>query len=180
MRQQEFLNAMLSQAPTAATSVEDGLAIAERIGMRLALKPAYVFEFIHYWVHPGKLDESWRPVATKLQASIGKIGIDVLKANWPNLNKGARPLVFMCHASEDKPAVRKFASMLDLAGFDPWLDSEQILPGQSWDAEIRKAMRRSDAVVIFLSTRSQKRGYVQQEVLRALDEAERQPEGTIF
>jgi len=143
MRQQEFLNAMLSQAPTAATSIEDRLAIVERIGRRLALKPVYVFELIHYWVYPGELDESWKPVAIQLQASIGQIGIDVLKANWPNSNKGSRPLVFMCHASEDKDTVRKFTTMLDLAGFDPWLDSEQILPGQSWDTEIRKAMQRS-------------------------------------
>ena len=90
------------------------------------------------------------------------------------------PLVFLCHASEDKPAVRRYAARLIDAGFRIWLDEENLLPGQDWDAEIRNAIGCSSAVVVFLSPRSQKRGYVQREILRVLDEAERQPEGTIF
>jgi len=33
---------------------------------------------------------------------------------------------------------------------------------------------------VFLSEKSRKRGYIQKEVLRVLDEAERQPEGNNF
>jgi hypothetical protein len=90
------------------------------------------------------------------------------------------PLVFICHASEDKVAVRTYAVRLREAGFATWLDEEQLLPGQEWDVEIRKAIARSNAVIVFLSTKSQKRGYVQREIVLVLEEAERQPEGTIF
>jgi len=89
-------------------------------------------------------------------------------------------LVFLCHASEDKAVVRIYASRLAEAGFGTWLDEEELLPGQEWDLEIRKAIRRSTAVIVFLSSKSEKRGYVQKEISRVLDEAERQPEGKIF
>jgi formylglycine-generating enzyme required for sulfatase activity len=89
--------------------------------------------------------------------------------------------VFLCHASGDKPAVRKLYHRLRGAGFDPWLDEEKLLPGQEWQLEIPKAVRSSDVVVICLSRRAvTKAGYVQKEIRYALDLADEQPEGTIF
>jgi hypothetical protein len=63
---------------------------------------------------------------------------------------------------------------------DTWLDEEALLPDQDWDVEIRKAIERSCAVIVFLSARTQKRGYIQKEIARVLDESDRQSEGTIF
>ena len=58
---------------------------------------------------------------------------------------------------------------------DPWLDEKKLLGGQDWDLEIRRALRRSDAVVICLSQRSiSKVGYVNKEIKRALDIADEQ------
>ncbi len=38
--------------------------------------------------------------------------------------------VFLCHASDDKPAVRKlYASLKSVSWIDPWLDEENFLPG---------------------------------------------------
>lgn len=88
--------------------------------------------------------------------------------------------IFLCHASEDKEAVRALNQKLRQPGFDPWLDEEKLLPGQNWDAEITKAIRASDVFLVCLSQRSEKRGYVQKEIARALDVAEEQPEGRIF
>jgi hypothetical protein len=88
--------------------------------------------------------------------------------------------IFLCHASEDKEAVRALYRKLLQPGFAPWLDEEKLLPGQDWDAEITKAIRASHVVLVCLSQRSEKRGYVQKEIVRALDVADEQPEGTIF
>lgn len=93
--------------------------------------------------------------------------------------KGMR--VFICHASEDKPAVRDLYFRLRAAGFAPWLDEENLLPGQDWTVEIRKAVRGADVVLVCLSRKAvTKSGYVQKELGFALDVAEEQPEGTIF
>lgn len=97
---------------------------------------------------------------------------------------GAKPNqlgVFLCHASEDKPMVRKLYERLYEDAFLPWLDSEDLLPGQDWDYEIRNAVRASDAVLVCLSGHAtQKSGYVQKEIAHALDAAEEKPEATIF
>jgi len=89
--------------------------------------------------------------------------------------------VFLCHASEDKARVRELSRRLRADEYSPWLDEEQILPGQDWDLEIRKAVRSSHVVVVCLSARSiDKAGYVQKEIRFALDVADEQPEGRIF
>ena len=89
--------------------------------------------------------------------------------------------IFLCHASGDKPAVRELYHRLRAAGFDPWLDEENLLPGQDWQLEIPQAVRSSDVVIVCLSTRAvTKAGYVQKEIRYALDVADEQPEGAIF
>ena len=89
--------------------------------------------------------------------------------------------VFLCHASEDKSAVRRLYSRLRSDGYDPWLDEEDLLPGQDWQGEIAKAVKRSAIVVVCLSPASiAKTGYVQKEIRHALDVADEQPQGQIF
>lgn len=89
--------------------------------------------------------------------------------------------VFICHASEDKQAARDLFRRLVDDGYDAWLDEEKLLAGQDWKLEIRKAVRNSDIFVVLLSEESvSKTGYVQKEIVQALDFAEEQPEGTIF
>jgi formylglycine-generating enzyme required for sulfatase activity len=90
--------------------------------------------------------------------------------------------VFLCHSSNDKPAVRELYQRLSAEGWmDVWFDEEKLLPGQDWDYEIDKALDNSDAVIVTLSTGSvSKEGYVQKELRFALDIALEKPEGTIF
>ena len=54
----------------------------------------------------------------------------------------------MCHASDDKPAVRQLHEQLQHEGFEPWLDEEDLLPGQDWQHEIGKAVRAADVVLV--------------------------------
>jgi tetratricopeptide (TPR) repeat protein len=89
--------------------------------------------------------------------------------------------VFLCHASESKPVVKELFDRLTADGFDPWLDSERLLPGMDWDLEIQEAMRASDVVIVCLSTISvAKEGYVQKELKYAREIQKEKPDGTIF
>ncbi len=89
--------------------------------------------------------------------------------------------IFLCHASEDKPKVIEVYRFLKQQGFKPWLDKEDLLPGQRWDQEIPKALKASDFILIFFSQNSvSKRGYVQREFKLALEVLEEIPERQIF
>jgi hypothetical protein len=93
-----------------------------------------------------------------------------------------RPLrVFLCHASQDKPAVWKLHRYLTQHGIKPWLDREDLLPGEDWEVEIPRALFASDVILVCLSKNSvNKEGFVQKEITFALDKAMEKPEGTIF
>lgn len=89
--------------------------------------------------------------------------------------------VFLCHGSPDKAAVRGIYQKLKSDGFKPWLDEEDILPGNVWKLEISKALRQCEVVLVCCSRTSvNKAGYVQWEIRAALDRALEQPEGAIF
>src|SRR5207247_2814747 len=89
--------------------------------------------------------------------------------------------VFLCHSSSDKAAVRDLYHRLLADGIAPWLDEEDLLPGQEWGKTIPKAVRPSDVVIVCLSRGSiTKVGYVQKEIRLALDAAQEQQEDTIF
>jgi eukaryotic-like serine/threonine-protein kinase len=94
----------------------------------------------------------------------------------------SRPLrVFLCHASQDKPAVWKMYRFLKQRGVQPWLDQADLLPGQNWEVEIPKALFASDVILVCLSKNSvNKEGFVQKEISFALDKALEKPEGAIF
>lgn len=89
--------------------------------------------------------------------------------------------VFLCHAKEDKEEVLKLYDELEGFGVNPWIDENDILPGQDWELEIRKALRDSHVVLVCLSKRSiNKRGYVQKEIKVALDISAEERAGAIF
>lgn len=91
--------------------------------------------------------------------------------------------VFLCHSSSDKPVVRDIYKRMRAAAayISPWLDEEDLLPGQRWELEIPKAVRGSDVVIVCLSQDSiSRRGYVQKEIKYALDVADEHPEDAIF
>src|SRR5215475_12850148 len=89
--------------------------------------------------------------------------------------------IFLCHATEDKAQVREvYHRLRAIDGFEPWLDEEDLLPGQEWAREIPRALQTSDFILIFLSRSSvAKRGYVQREMKLALDAWQEVPEGAI-
>jgi formylglycine-generating enzyme required for sulfatase activity len=94
-----------------------------------------------------------------------------------------RPLrVFLCHSSNDKPAVRELYQKLHAESWiQPWLDEEELYPGQDWNMEIEKAVETADAIIVCLTKNSiNKEGYVQRELRIVLDFADYKPEGTLY
>ncbi len=89
--------------------------------------------------------------------------------------------IFLCHAKEDKEKVIEIYKTLQSKGFNPWIDKENLLPGQYWDEEIQKAIKTSKFMLIFFSKTSvSKIGYVQKEFKLGLDTLKEIPSGQIF
>lgn len=93
-----------------------------------------------------------------------------------------RPLkVFISYASADREQAQKLCARLLSLGAAPWLDAENLLPGQDWKMEISKALDDTDLILLCLSKKSvSKEGYVQKEMRLALDRALEIPPGEIF
>ena len=90
--------------------------------------------------------------------------------------------VFISYARQDFDAAQRLYDDLT-SGTDlkPWLDKEDLLPGQSWDLEIKKAIKKSRYfIALFSSTSVNKRGYVQKEFRKAIEVLDEFPEGEIF
>jgi len=89
--------------------------------------------------------------------------------------------IFLAHAREDKVAVRQLYQEHKARGFEPWLDSEDLIPGQIWKTEIPKAIRDAGVFIACLSSRSvAKVGYVQNEFRLALSAFGERPAGSIY
>lgn len=81
-----------------------------------------------------------------------------------------KPTIFIAYSHEDMREVAKIYEDLRIGGFNPWLDTENLRPGQMWHAEIESAIAKSEFIVICLSSKSvSKRGYFQNELKVAID-----------
>jgi hypothetical protein len=93
----------------------------------------------------------------------------------------AGPRVFIGYASEDLARVRRLARELRAAGMRPWLDREQLLPGQNWPRAIERAIESADfAIQCFSPNCVARRGYFHKELRLVLDSASRVPLEDVF
>lgn len=92
-----------------------------------------------------------------------------------------KPQVFLSYAHEDRETVLNFYKKLVTAGFQPWMDIQDLTPGQMWKDEITEALSNSDFVLIFPSKNSvSKEGYVNKEIKSALEIPKEKPDDSIF
>jgi hypothetical protein len=56
--------------------------------------------------------------------------------------------VFLCHNSEDKPAVREIAKKLVAEVIKPWLDVEQIRRGTKWQTALGKQIKNVKSAAV--------------------------------
>ena len=89
--------------------------------------------------------------------------------------------VFISYAKEDVSYAKRLYQILKRNGASPWLDEEDLVPGQRWEIEIEAQIYDADYFIALLSSRSvAKRGYVQREIRHALDVLDRIPEKNIY
>ena len=78
--------------------------------------------------------------------------------------------IFLCYARQDENAVRELYQRLSAAGFKPWMDQEDIYPGEQWQRSIERAIEHSDFFLACLSTHAVSReGFLQREITTALE-----------
>lgn len=91
------------------------------------------------------------------------------------------PQVFVAYVVEDLEPARRLCASLRAGGCSPWLDKDQLLPGQNWPRAIERAIDTSDAFIACFSHRSiSKRGQFQTELRYALDCARQLPLDRVF
>lgn len=86
------------------------------------------------------------------------------------------PTAFISYAHEDQEVALRLYEDLGEAGAVPWIDAQNLLPGQNWKNEIKKAIRRSHYFIAIFSKNSvNKKGFFQREVRMALEELQEMP-----
>lgn len=96
-------------------------------------------------------------------------------------NPKSQPQVFISYAREDAAMAERLYTYLSEAGYKPWMDTKDILPGELWVNSIQVAIQNSDFFLACLSTNSvDKRGMLQKEIKSALDTWEGMLEGDIY
>lgn len=91
------------------------------------------------------------------------------------INDGVdRPLLFICHASEDETFVERLVAELDRRALYAWFDKREILVGDSIVVKINAALTEARYLVAVLSPNSVKKPWVTRELnstlMRQLDE----------
>lgn len=82
--------------------------------------------------------------------------------------------VFLIYAREDLDAARQLAGELREHGFTPWLDVDEIAPGQVWKKAVIRALEESAVALVLVSKHLTKKGFVQEELKVALDTLQEQ------
>ena len=78
--------------------------------------------------------------------------------------------IFLSHKGSDKEKVVDFKETLELLGYDPWLDDDAMPAGTSVNRGILEGMKASCAVVFFITSSFEDKGYLRTEVEHAVRE----------
>lgn len=60
--------------------------------------------------------------------------------------------VFIIYAQPDLESAKELSNLLKERGFAPWLDEEQLLPGQVWKKEVERALYESGTAIVLVSS----------------------------
>lgn len=89
---------------------------------------------------------------------------------WSRRLERARSMkhVFLIYAREDLKEARRIALFLRERGFKPWLDVDEIAPGEIWKKSVIRALEESAVALVLVSEHLDKAGFVQEELTAAL------------
>jgi hypothetical protein len=82
--------------------------------------------------------------------------------------------IFLIYAREDLEAARSLAAKLKEHGFNPWLDVDEITPGQVWQKAVIRALEESAIALVLVSEHLAKKGFVQEELKVAMETLQEQ------
>ncbi len=89
--------------------------------------------------------------------------------------------IFISYSPEDKETALRLYHDLKQHNLKPWLDQEDLLPGQNWKSGIRQAIKESAYFLTLISARSvSEKGFVQKEQRIALEVLDELPPDKIF
>jgi hypothetical protein len=148
------------------------------IGLLLIIIPSVV-----QISNPGHMDSSFRTtilISGTLIAYVGLFGYlytYLKRIRMRKIHKISKQIFFI-FSSKDSVRVEKIYSLLKEHGYNPWIGSKDLLPGQIWKKTIEKVLVESEVVLVFLTTASiNKKGYIQEELKLALDMLPERTEG---
>ncbi|WP_162416038.1 toll/interleukin-1 receptor domain-containing protein [Cyclobacterium roseum] len=137
------------------------------IGLQNNKPIPHTFELEVLAEKPGHVKIKYKIPGTGKYFSIGELPIINKQVILP-LN-----LAFLSYAKEDKTVVENVMSLLNENGVLTWYDDKDLLPGDDWESKIKAAMKASDFVLVFLSSKSLIRdGYKNKEMRMALENYE--------
>jgi DNA-binding NtrC family response regulator len=58
--------------------------------------------------------------------------------------------VFLCHNSEDKRLIKQLNNRLIKRGLRPWLDEQELRPGQSWQTLLEQQIEQISSAAVFV------------------------------
>ncbi len=110
------------------------------------------------------------PMQTMMEQNVRPVN-DLKKRGNIEMNDEPQKIeVFISYATEDYNIAKRLYDDLGHEGAEPWLDRENLLPGQNWRETIPRIIRDSSYFLLLISKNSvSKRGYVQKEQKIALD-----------
>ncbi len=80
-----------------------------------------------------------------------------------------RPYIFISHSTQDDAFTAMLDEWLRAAGFNTWVDIENIPEGSTWPREIQKAVEDCGAMVVVMSKHGRESEWVERETLLAMD-----------
>lgn len=95
-------------------------------------------------------------------------------------NTNRRMKVFLSFTHTDRPFVRDIYQSLLQEGYDPWLDTEKLIPGVDWDFEILKAIHDTDVALVFLSKNTEGVGFFQKEIKTIVELWYEHPDDSLY
>lgn len=122
---------------------------------------AIIFFKDHYKIHYYNME--LKKFVRELNKRYHKSTLDELKAV-------EAPIIFICHCNEDKNFAIKLYKKFQRAGLKPWLDVENLKPGDEWNRITEKTIKEIDYFIVLQSKtmEAKKIGYVNKEIHLAL------------
>jgi len=141
--------------------VDEAFEFGKSSAVESLLKHDYVLSGVAHPINEqeiGPMLDSMRIVRSLLKTILQDIEASMLQS------------IFLCHASTDKPTVRRIAEGLIKRGSRVWLDEAEILIGDSLIDKIQGGIQNSDYLGVVLSPRSVGSIWVKKEVEAALSQ----------